>query len=356
MKKIISIVLLAAVVIGIFAGCSNTPATTTTTKPSQTTTTTGSSDPGTTTTTTTATPVKEPIDIRIGGLTGPTSIGMIKMMEDAENGEAGNNYIFTIAGAADEITPLLIQGKLDAAAVPANLASVLYNKTEGKIVIVAINTLGVLYIVEKGGDTVSSVEDLKGKTIYCTGKGSTPEYNIRYILSSNNIDPDKDVTLEFKSEPSEIVAILNQQESGVAMLPQPYVTVASGKVEGLHIALDLTEEWEKINPDTALVTGVMVMRREFIEEHPEEVAVMLEEYAKSAEFVNAYVEEAAALVEKFNIFKAAVAQKAIPYCNIAFYSGSDMHKLVEAYLKVLFDQNPASVGGKMPESDFYYGE
>ncbi len=153
----------------------------------------------------------EPADIRIAGLKGPTSMGMVKLMEDAENGEAANNYTFTIAGSADEVTPKLIQGEFDIAAVPANLASVLYNNTEGAVKLLAVNTLGVIYIVEKG-DSVQSLADLKGKTIYATGKGSTPEYALNYILSENGIDPAADVTVEWKTEPTEVVQLLAQSQ------------------------------------------------------------------------------------------------------------------------------------------------
>lgn len=295
----------------------------------------------------------ENLQVRVAGMTGPTSIGMVKVISDAANGNSAGNYNFTIAGSADEITPLLIKGELDIAAVPANLASVLYNKTEGSIKLIAINNLGVLYILDKNSG-VTSVEDLRGKTIYATGKGSTPEYSLRHILSANVIDPDTDVTIEFKSEPAEIVALLNGSESGIAMLPQPYVTVAKSQVEGLKIALDLGEEWKKINPDSESVTGVIVARSEFIEEHPEAIATFLEEYKASCEFVNSNVEEAANMVEEAGIFKAAIAKQAIPYCNVTGTTGEDMKSMVSGYLNILFEQNPAAIGGALPGDDFYY--
>lgn len=295
----------------------------------------------------------EPVTVRIAGLKGPTSIGLVKLMEDNENGETGNEYEFTIAGSADEITPSLIQGKLDMAALPVNLASVLYNKTEGEIQILTVNTLGVLYIVDKGED-IGKVSDLAGKTIYATGQGSTPEYNLRYILSQNELDPDKDVTIEFKSEPAEIVNILASSEKGIAMLPQPYVIAASGQVEGLETDLSLSDEWDGLANGSKMVTGVLAVRRDFAEENPDAVAQFLKEYEASVEYVNGNIEEAAELVEKFDLFKAAVAKKAIPMCNVVFISGGDMKEPVEGYLQVLFDENPQAVGGKLPDTDFYY--
>ena len=219
--------------------------------------------------------------------------------------------------------------------------------------LLAINTLGVIYIVEKG-DSVSSIADLAGKTIYATGKGSTPEYALRYILSENGIDPDSDVTIEWKSEPTEVVSTLASAETGVAMLPQPYVTVAQGNVEGLHIAIDLTEAWDALDNGSQLLTGVLIVRRDFAEAHPQAIAAFLKEYEASTKYVNANNAEAAQLIEKFDIVKAAVAEKALPYCNITYIAGADMKAPMDGYLQVLFDQNPASVGGVLPDSDFYY--
>ncbi|SHJ41207.1 NitT/TauT family transport system substrate-binding protein [Parasporobacterium paucivorans DSM 15970] len=294
----------------------------------------------------------EAIDIRVGGLKGPTSMGMVQLMEAAEQKTAFNNYTFTIAASADELTPKLIQGDLDIAAVPANLASVLYNNTKGAVELLAVNTLGVNYIVEVG-DTISSMEDLRGKTIYATGKGSTPEFALRYLLSEYGLDPDKDVTIEWKSEPTEVVALL-AQGGGIAMLPQPFVTVAQSSVAGLNIAVDMTEEWDKLENGSMLITGVLVVRKEFAEQYPQQVAKFLDEYKESTEYVNANVGGAALLVEKYGIVAAAVAQKAIPYCNITYMEGSEMKTAMEGYLNVLFEQKPEAIGGALPGDAFYF--
>jgi NitT/TauT family transport system substrate-binding protein len=293
------------------------------------------------------------LEIRIAGLKGPTSIGMVELMESAQQENTSNKYVFNIFGSADEITPKLIQGDLDIAAVPSNLASVLYNNTDGAVKLLAVNTLGVLYIVETG-NTITSFDDLRGKTIYCTGKGSAPEYGLRYLLSQNGIDPDKDVTLEWKSEPTEVVSLLSQSGDGVAMLPQPYVVVAQSKLENLRIAINLDQEWANLDNGSLMITGVLVVRNDFAQQYPQQVEAFLDEYKKSTEYVNSNVSEAAQLVEKFNIFNAAVAEKAIPYCNISYLEGSEMKTAMEGYLNVLFEQNPKSVGGKLPGEDFYY--
>lgn len=296
----------------------------------------------------------EKIDIQVAALKGPTAIGMAKIMENAKNGEAANNYNFTIAGTADEISPKLISGEIQIAAVPSNLASVLYNRTNGGIQVLGVNTLGVLYIVETG-ENVTSVEDLKGKTIYSTGKATTPEYTLNYLLTSAGIDPAKDVTIEYKSEATEVAAILSESENAVAMLPQPYVTTVMMQNDKVRIALDVTEEWEKLSNDgSSVITGVVVANNEFIQNNPEVISAFMDEYKDSVTFVNENVEEAAAIVEEFDIVKAAVAKKAIPYCNITFIEGDEMKEKIAGYLNILFEQAPNSVGGTLPADDFYY--
>ena len=295
----------------------------------------------------------EGIDINLAGMSGPTSMGLVGMLDKSAKGETVNNYNFTLAGAADEITPKLVKGELDIAAVPANLASVLYNNTEGKIQILAINNLGVLYVVEQG-ETIKTFADLKGKTIYSTGKGTTPEYALNYLLTQNGVDPAADVTIEWKSEAAEIVAVLKQNPDAIAVLPQPFVTAAQSQVEGLKVALSFNDEWNALGNGSSLVTGVIVARKAFVEENPAQVAAFLDEFKASTEYINTNVEEGAVLVENLIGVKAGVAKKAIPNCNIKFFEGEEMKTVVSGYLQTLFDQNPKAVGGKMPADDFYY--
>lgn len=297
---------------------------------------------------------QEKIEISIAALKGPTAIGMVGVMENAENGATANSYTFTLAGAADEITADIIKGDIQIAAVPCNLASVLYNKTGGAVEVAAINTTSVLYIVETG-ESIRTAEDLKGRTIYSTGKGTTPEYTLNYLLRAAGLDPEKDVTVEYKSEAAEVAALLTEGGDAVAMLPQPYVTVAMTQNESLRIALDVAAEWERYAQDgSSVVTGVVLVNRAFAEEHKAELDAFLAEYQASVQYVNENVEASAELVEKFDIVKAAVAKKAIPYCNIVFIEGEDMQARVEGYLKALYEQDAQSVGGALPGEDFYY--
>ena len=292
----------------------------------------------------------------VAALKGPTAMGMVKMMSDDAASDSPL-YDFSIYASADEITPKLVQGELDIAAVPANLASVLYNNTEGQVQVLAINTLGVLYIVEDG-DTVQSVEDLKGKTIFASGKGSTPEYALNYMLTQNGIDPETDVTIEWKSEHSECVASLAATENAIAMLPQPFVTTAQTQNENLRVALDITEEWEKLatanGSDATLITGVVVGRKDFVEQNPQLVQEFLSQYEQSVAYTQEDTAGAAALVGQYDIVPEAVAQKALPECNITFIKGEEMQAKLSAYLQTLLDQNPKSIGGQLPGDDFYY--
>ena len=290
---------------------------------------------------------------KVAALKGPTAMGMVKMMSD-DNGETCD---FSIHAAIDEITPLLVKGEVDIAAVPANLASVLYNNTQGKVQVLAINTLGVLYIVENGS-TVSSVEDLRGRTIYASGKGATPEYALNYLLTASGLDPERDVNIEFKSEHSECLASLLADEGSVAMLPQPFVTTAQMKQEGVNVVLDMTAEWDKLqegseNP-SSMITGVVVGRTDFIQEHPEAVAAFLDSYHASVDFTNANVDEAAAIIGQYDIIPEAVAKKAVPHCSIVCIEGAEMQTRLSGYLSVLFEQNPKAVGGTLPDDAFYF--
>ena len=300
----------------------------------------------------------EPADVEVMALKGPTAMGMVKFMDDVDSGSVtSENYNFSIAASADEVTPKLVHGEADIAAVPANLASVLYNKTQGQVEVLAVNTLGVLYIVENG-DTVQSVEDLRGKTIYASGKGSTPEYALEYVLSANGIDPETDVTIEWKSEHSECVAAITSSENGIAMLPQPFVTTAETQNPSIRTALDLTEEWDKAQEtgenNSALITGVVVARADFAEENPEAVEDFMTRYQESVDYVNSNTEAAAELVGKYDIVTAEVAKTDLPECNIVYMEGEEMKEKLSGYLEVLKGQNPEAVGGEVPGDDFYY--
>ena len=336
MKKILALLLALSLTAALCASCGSTQEETQTTDTTNTTT------------------QEEDVTIRLGGLKGPTSMGMVKLLADNDAGTTTNHYEFTMAGSADELTPKMLQGELDILAVPVNLGSVLYNNSDGAVQLLAVNTLGVIYLVEKGGQTVTDWASLKGQTIYATGKGSTPEYALNYLLEENGLDPATDVTIEWKSEPTEIVAQMAAQDHVIALLPQPFVTVAQSKFEDLAISIDLTEEWDKLDNGSQLITAGLVVRTEFAKEHPQAVADFLEEYNASTAYVNENVAEAAQLVEQYDIVEAAVAEKAIPYCNIVCITGQEMMTSVQGYFQVLFDQNPQSVGVTLPGDDFYY--
>lgn len=292
--------------------------------------------------------------VRIAGLKGPTTMGLVNLLDMEQQGTAALDYDLQLYGTADEIVPGLIKGELDMAAVPANLAAALYQKTKGGIQVMAVNTLGVLYVVEKG-DTVHSMADLAGRTILSTGKGTTPEYLLRYLLEKNGLDPDKDVNIQYCSEATEVTAqMAAAQKDAIAVLPQPYVTAAGMKDPSLRVALDLTAEWDKVS-DSQLVTGVTVVRTQYAQEHPDVVEAFLQEYAQSVRTANTDLDRTAALCEQQGVVaKAAIAKKALPACNIVCRTGDEMQKDVSAYLSVLCAADPAAVGGKLPDEGFYW--
>lgn len=314
-------------------------------------------------------PVQEaPATLRVGALKGPTAMGLVELMKASDLVSAGedvpqaydnlpdavDSYTFTLAAAATELAPQLVKGDLDIACVPANLAATLYQQTEGEVVTLGINTLGVLYIVENG-NAVQSLTDLEGKTMVASGKDSTPEYALRYLLEENGVDPDTGVVIDWKNEHSECVSALASGAATIALLPQPFVTVAESKMPELRTALDLTEQWDALDNGSALITGVVVARRDVVEAHPQAVERFLEQYAASVDWVNANAADAAALIGEYGIVDAAVAEKALPACNIVCITGSEMKEKLSGYLQVLCDASADSVGGAMPGDDFYYG-
>ena len=294
-----------------------------------------------------AEPAFEGAEVKVGMLKGPTGMGAAWLMEQDAQGLTLNDYEFTVAGAPDELTGQLIQGGLDIAALPTNAISTLYNKTEGKIVCLGVNTLGVLYILENG-ETVSSIADLEGKTVLASGKGSTAESVLNYLLTENGVSAE----IYWASEHTEAATLAMTGEYDIVMLPEPFVTNVMGKSENFRIALNLSEEWESLTGGVLTMGGIAV-RKEFLEQNPEAVAEFVKDYGMSIEFTNANPGEAGLLIEKYEIAAAAVAEKAIPRCNIVWLYGEEYESVLKNFLEVLFESNPQFVGGKTPEEDFY---
>lgn len=299
---------------------------------------------------------EEKVTVKVGALKGATTLGLLPLEDKAANGEAGENYEFSMMTAADELLPMMIKGELDIALLPSNVASILYQKTNGGVTVIDINTLGVLYMVS-GDSSITGVEDLAGRTIYLTGKGTTPDYVLHYILSGNGMDADSDCTLEYKSEATEVAALLAENPDAIGLFPQPFVTAACAQNDALSVILDMNAEWEKLQGEdgSRLVTGVTVVRNEFLQEHENAVATFMEEHQASAQSMNSDVENGAKLAAASEIIaKEPIALKAIPKCNITYIDGADMKQALSGYLEVLYEQNPESIGGAMPGDDFYY--
>lgn len=294
---------------------------------------------------------EEQVTVRIASLKGPTTMGLVKLWQQQDEGSAEGDYEFQLMTGADEIMPLLIKGEVDIALLPANAAAILYGKSQGAVAVIDINTLGVLYMVS-GDESVKEIEDLKGKTIYLTGKGTTPDYALQYLLAQHGIE--REVTLEYKSEATEVAALLKESPESIGLLPQPFVTAACMQNENLSVVLDINEEWERLNDGRGIVTGVTVVRKDFLKEHPEAVDTFLKEHEASAQFANDNVEETAEMVvERGIVEKAPIAAKAIPACNITCIKGEEMKEALSGYLEILFKQNAEFIGGAMPGDDFY---
>lgn len=317
-NKIIATVLTAALSLGLMAGCAKK---------------------------------KDDTVIRVGSLKGPTTIGIVNLMDKSSKGESEGNYEFTMSAAPDEVTAKVVAGDIDIALVPANLASVLYNKTEGGVTAIDINTLGVLYCVT-GDSSVTSIKDLAGKTVITTGQGATPEYSLRYLLDQNGIT---DCTIEFKSEATEVAAVLAEDPTQIAVLPQPFVTVACAQNEAIAPVFALEDEWQTLTNGLGMVTGVTIVRNEFLKEHPTAVSTFISEHQASVNAANSDLDTTAALVVANDIIgKEPIAKKAIPSCNIVCITGDSLKTNLSAYLEVLYNYEPKSVGGKLPGDEFYF--
>ncbi|WP_457945264.1 ABC transporter substrate-binding protein [Caproiciproducens sp. LBM24188] len=296
----------------------------------------------------------EKTKIRLATLKGPTGLGMLKLMSDNDAKTAANDYTVTLVGSPDEIVSKISTGEVDVAAVPTNLAATLYNKTNGKVQLAAVNTLGVLSLLTSEDD-VKSIKDLKGKTIYSSGQGSIPEYAINYILKQNGLEVGKDVTVKYVTEHAELATQIISGKASLAVLPEPYVTQVMVKNPKIKIALNLTEEWNKVAGEKSVLTmGCLIVQKAFAEKNKDAFNAFLEEYKASASYTNSSAADAAALSEKYGIMPKAIAQKAIPNCNIVYMDGAEMKSKIPDFLNVLFQANPKSVGGKLPGDDFYY--
>lgn len=293
-----------------------------------------------------------PVDMSVACMTGPTGVGMAKLMADSAAGNTANNYKFTVASAATEINAQFIKGEINIASVPTNVAATLFNKTEGKVRMLAVNTYGVLSILEKG-DTIKSIADLKGKTVYSTGKGQNPEYILKYILTQNGIDPEKDLTINFVSS-EDLVAKLISGEAEVAMAPEPAATTVMVKNSELNRVLSINDEWAKVS-DTKLMMGCVIALESYIAANPEAVEKFLEEYSASVSFATENIDEAAKHCATYGITASeAIAKKAIPTCNLCYVTGAEMKNNVNGYYNVLFNADPTSVGGALPTDALYY--
>ncbi|MCC5911193.1 MAG: ABC transporter substrate-binding protein [Clostridiaceae bacterium] len=301
--------------------------------------------------------VVEKVKMNVATLKGPTGMGMVQLMEQNATGDTALEYDFSLMGSPDDLVGKIISGEVDVAAVPTNLALLLHNRTEGAVQLAAVNTLGMLYVVENG-ESIESINDLKGKTLHISGKGAVPDYAMQYILEQNGLTPDQDVRLDYKLQHTELAAAMVAGDVDIALLPQPHVTTALMRNENLRIALDITEEWyEVMENEGQLPMGAIIVQKEFAEANPEAVNSFLKEYKQSVDFVNNELEKAAELIEKYEILpNAAIAKNAIPYSNIVYIGAEEAKPFLEDFYEILFNFEPKFIGGKLPNEGFYYNK
>lgn len=299
---------------------------------------------------------EETAELNVYVLSGPTGVGAMNLWAKSDAGETANTYHFTMPAANDEVVAAIAKGEADIAAVATNMAATLYNKTEGGVTVLAVNTLGVLSLLTSG-EEITTVADLKGKTIYAPGQGANPEYILRYVLEKNGLDPDTDVAIRFVGEGGELVGVWQSEPDAVIMAPQPAATTILMKHEGSRKVMDMTEEWNKVSGgESTLMMGCVIVRNAFLAEHKGAVDTFLREYAASVEAAQNDVSATAMLCEQYGLIpEAALAEKAIPQCGLTYVTGSEMKTQLGGYLQVMFDANPKSVGGALPAENFYYG-
>lgn len=293
-----------------------------------------------------------PAALTVGVLKGPTGLGALQVMEQEQHDE---NLTMEVYTSSDEMVSALSSGTVDAACLPTNLAANLYQKTEGGVKIACVNTLGILSVVTNG-ETVNSIADLKGKTVVSSGQGGVPEFAFNYILEQNGLEAGKDVTVTYLSEHSEVAQQLMAGDATIAVLPEPFVTQVTTKQPDCQVALDLTEEWDKVAGGSVLSMGCLVVKSDYLEDETNKEAFdrFLSLYQESVEFVNANPEEAGQLSQTFSLMEADVAEKAIPRCNIVYIAGKEMKERLTPFWQVLYDSNPASIGKALPDDNFYY--
>ena len=303
---------------------------------------------------------KDTTAVRLGGMTGPTSIGMAKLLADDKAGESANDYDFTLVGDGAQMKTKLLTGEVDIAAIPANLAAALYKATEGKIKILAVNTLGVVSLLEKG-DTVSSIADLRGKTVYAPASAAVaiPEIVFTYLLAEAGLTVGEDVQIEWvptaAGQTSNPLAP-KLKDGEIVLSPEPAATALLSAVEGSRRAVSFNDAWTAEKNGAQYVTGVTVVRTEFAEQNPEAIKLFLEEYEASIRFANEKPADTAAIVTEFEILSqnAALIERAIPECNVSFLSGISMKMMLSTYYSLLVPVMPAAFGGEVPDNDIYY--
>jgi NitT/TauT family transport system substrate-binding protein len=284
--------------------------------------------------------------LKIAALNGPTGMGLIQLIDQADA-----KYEITIYQSPDEITAKVISGEVDIACVPSNLGAVLYNKTK-QVQLVGVNTLGVLYLVENG-QSITSLEDVKGKTILSSGQGAVPQFVLEYLLEQQGINPKEDVTIQYLANHTDIASTLLTQEGTIALLPQPFVTTVLAKDDAVRVVMDMNALWTDTTGE-GLPMGVVITQKQVAKNRAKEIEAFVKEYRDSVAFIEENLEEAANLIVKHELLpNVEIAKIAIPNCNIVFEEKEEARVMLDAFFRILEQNEPKSVGGIIPDEGFY---
>lgn len=287
------------------------------------------------------------VKTKVAVLNGPTGLGLSKFKND-------RSYAYTVDYHSDpqEIVPLVIKGEVDIAAVPLNLAANIYKKTNGAVQMIAISTLGVLHVLS-ADESIKNVADLKGKTVYATGQGSTPEYIINYILEKNGIDPEKDIDLQYKSAHNELATLAVEGKAEICILPEYFATKVALKSEKMKKVIDLTDEWNKVS-EAQLAMGCYIARKEYIEANPEIIAEFIDFAEISTNYVNEIMLSTSFLLSEKLFETKEEAEQAVKGSNMVMITGEEMKQIAASNFEVLYNAAPAAVGGELPNDALYY--
>jgi NitT/TauT family transport system substrate-binding protein len=288
----------------------------------------------------------------VESLRGPTGLGIAKLAGDNPILPGDFDVEYRFSSAPDVTVSNVLSGEADIAALPTNVAARLYSAGV-PYRILAVNTLGVLYIVSTD-PAIEDLGDLEGRELLVSGRGANPDIILRALLEGRGIDPDEDLAIRYANHTEAAQLLLSGREQS-ALLPEPFVTRVLQQSPGARIAVDIQEEWQRqLGAGSTIGLGCIVVHNRLVEEEPAFVATFLEEYLASVEWVRSNPEQAGPIVEELGVgFTAEEAREAIPRANLVGLFGVEAYRAIDPYFRALYAFDPASLGGSLPGQDLF---